>query len=101
MLSWRTSPADPELTQHNSEVKLEVIERLLLTMGQLVLRFAQYQKYPARVALLSQRFNPQDFQNQVIHFLYCDEAELDFGYSLPLRQQAWAAGGVIATAIGH
>ena len=79
----------------------EVLERLLITVGQLVLRFAQYTKYPARVALLSQRFNPQEFHNHVLHFLHCDEAELDFGYSLPLRQQAWAAGGVLTTAIGH
>ena len=43
--------ADPELAQHMSEV----LERLLVTMGQLVLRFAQYMKYPARVVLLSFR----------------------------------------------
>ena len=89
--------ADPELAQHVSEV----LERLLVTMGQLVLRFAQYMKYPARVVLLSQRFNPHAFHQHVLDFLYCDEAELDFGYSLPLRQQAWAAGGILTTAIGH
>ena len=32
--------ADPELAQHMSEV----LERLLVTMGQLVVRFAQYMK---------------------------------------------------------
>ena len=37
--------ADPELAQHVAEV----LERLLVTMGPLVVRLAQYMKYPARV----------------------------------------------------
>ena len=41
--------ADPELAPHTAEV----LERLLVTMGQLVVRFAQYMKYTARVVLLS------------------------------------------------
>ena len=89
--------ADSHLASHMGQV----LERLLVTMGQLVVRFIQYTKYPARVVLLSQRFNPAGFYNELIHFLHCDEAELDFGYSLPLRQKAWAAGGVLTTAIGH
>ena len=87
--------ADPHLAPHMGQV----LERLLVTMGQLVVRFIQYTKYPARVALLSQRFNPDGFYDELIHFLYCDETELDFGYSLPLRKKAWDAGGVLTTAI--
>ena len=79
----------------------EVLERLLVTMGQLVLRFAQYRTYPGRVVLLSKRFHPDGFYHEIVHVLHCEEAELDFGYTLPLREKAWAAGGVVTTAIGH
>ena len=79
----------------------EVLERLLVTMGQLVLRFAQYRTYPGRVVLLSKRFHPDGFYHEIVHLLHCEEAELDFGYTLPLRKKAWAAGGVVTTAIGH
>ena len=89
--------ADHHLDPHMGQV----LERLLVTMGQLVVRFIQYTKYPARVVLLSQRFNSAGFYSELIHFLHCDEAELDFGYSLPLRKKAWDAGGVLTTAIGH
>ena len=36
-----------------------------------------------------------------MHFLHCDEAELDLGYSLLRRQKAWGVGGVLTNAIGH
>ena len=49
--------AGPELAQHLAEV----LERLLVAMGQLVVRFGQYMKYLARVVLLSQSFNPDGF----------------------------------------
>ena len=41
------------------------------------------------------------FYNELINFLTCNEAELDVGYSLPLRRKAWATGAAITIAISH
>ncbi len=70
-----------------------VVERLLSTQGQIVLRFRKYQCFPTRVALLSRQCNPLTYYSEIVHFLNCSEDALDAGYSLDLRREAWQRGG--------
>ena len=76
---------DPALS---SDVGL-VVERLLVTMGELVLRFGQYTNFPCRVVLLSRKFHPGGFYAEALNLLTCDPDKSDRGYSLLLRQEAW------------
>jgi hypothetical protein len=78
-----------------------VVERLLLTMGELVLRFHQYEGFPGRVVLLSRKFNRDGCYAESMNLLTCDEVSLDLGYSLPLRREAWSAGDNVTTALAH
>jgi len=78
-----------------------VVERLLLTMGELVLRFHQYETFPGRVVLLSRKFNPEGCSKAAANLLTCDLETLDLGYSLHLRREVWAAGESLTTALGH
>jgi hypothetical protein len=39
----------------------EVVTRLLMTAGQVILRFSQYAEYPARAALMSRTYNPATY----------------------------------------
>ena len=88
---------DPALS---SDVGL-VVERVLVTMGDLVLRFGQYSNYPCRVVLLSRKFHPGGFYAEALNLLTGDPDKLDRGYSLLLRQEAWNAGPNITTALAH
>ena len=78
-----------------------VVERLLLTMGELVLRFHQYEAFPCRVVLLSRKFNPEGFYDETVNLLTCDKDTLDIGYSRLLRREAWGAGPNLTTAMQH
>ena len=78
-----------------------VVERLLLTMGELVLRFHQYETFPGRVVLLSRKFNPEGCYEEALNLLTCDKETLDRGYSLLLRREAWGAGPNLTTAMTH
>ncbi len=80
---------DELLRQHGGHV----VERLLSTQGQIVLRFRKYQCFPTRVALLSRKCNPRTYYSEIVHFLTCSEDALDTGYSLDLRREAWRRGG--------
>ena len=57
-------------------------------MGQLVIRSSQNRMYPSRVVMMSRRFNPQGFHDEVMQFLHADTASLDEGVSLPLQGDA-------------
>ena len=78
-----------------------VILRLLVTQGQVVLRFSQYRSFPGRIVLLSKHFNPDGCYYEALHILQCDVSELDRGFSLPLRQEAWDSGPTITQALEH
>ena len=43
----------------------EVIARLLTTTGQVVLRFSQYAEYPARAVLLSRKYHPDAYYQEM------------------------------------
>ena len=79
-------PDDPGLRNHWGVV----LERLLVTMGQLSLRFLQYQEYPGRLALMSRRYNPSGHHDEIMHCLHCPDDEVDTGYSKPLKREALA-----------
>ena len=71
----------------------EVVTRLLTTAGQVVLRFSQYAEYPARAVLMSRKYNPGTYYQEVMRFLHVDAKALDSGYCQPLRREALGAAG--------
>jgi hypothetical protein len=71
----------------------EVVTRLLMTAGQVILRFSQYAEYPARAALMSRTYNPAALYQEVLRFLHVDPKALDSGYCEPLRREAWGTAG--------
>ena len=73
--------------------------RLLVTQGQLVVRFSKYTLFPCRVVLLSKRFNLDGYYDEIIDLLHCDVLLLDSGYALLLRQEAWDAGPSLTDAL--
>ena len=58
----------------------EVVTRLLTTAGQVILRFWQYAEYPARVALMSRKYNPDKYYQEVMRLLHVDPKVLDSGF---------------------
>eukprot|EP00975_Prorocentrum_lima_P022303 4689154-Prorocentrum_lima.AAC.1 len=56
------------------------------------MRFQQYSAYPARVVLMSKKWNPDTFHQEILRFLEAPESALDSCYSALLRQEALAAG---------
>ena len=69
-----------------------VVTRLLITAGHVVLRFKQYTEYPCRAILMSKKWNPDGFHQEILRFLAAREEELDTGYSVVLRKEALASG---------
>ncbi len=78
-----------------------VVERLLITQGQLVVRFRRYKTYPSRLALLCVKFNPTTHTNEAVSFLHSSASERDAGYSSLLFEEAWSAGGDLGGAVQH
>ena len=66
---------------------------MLTTAGQVVLRFSQYAEYPARAVLMSRKYNPDTYYQEVVRFLHVDAKALDSGYCQPLRREALGAAG--------
>ena len=75
---------DPALRAHEGSV----LEALAVTAGELQVRFRQYERWPARVVLMSRRFNPNGFWDVAQAFLIAAPGSLDVAYSLPLRTRA-------------
>ena len=71
----------------------EVVTRLLMTAGQVILRFSQYEGYPARAALMSRTYNSATYYQEVLRFLHVDPKALDSGYCELLRREAWGTAG--------
>eukprot|EP00973_Karenia_brevis_P083781 11626972-Karenia_brevis.AAC.1 len=75
---------------------------MLLTQIHLVIRFHQYLEYPTALSKLTKKFNPGNYEAEILVFLNLPAAKLDAGYSLPLQHDAWrAAHGVEADAAGY
>ena len=83
---------DPVLRDH----KAHVLECLIVTAGELHIRFKQYETYPTRIVLLSRRYNPDGYLHEMKHFLTCSCDDLDRGFSLPLREEAKVHGSIQA-----
>ncbi len=79
---------DPTLRGHESHV----LECLAATAGELQVRFRQYETWPARVVLLSKRFNPRGCVAEALGLLAAAPGMLDRGFSLRLRERALQAG---------
>ena len=58
----------------------QAIKRLLVPMGQLIIRFSQYCGYPSRVVTMSRRFNPDGYHDEVMPFLHADAISFLFGH---------------------
>ena len=56
---------DATLTQRLGDV----VTRLLVTVGQVILRVSQYAESPARAALMSRTCNPATSYQEVLRFL--------------------------------
>ena len=70
----------------------EVVEHILSVAGTVVLCFNIYKEYPARLVLMSTKWNSSKWQLEALAFLRCDEQELDQGLSLSLYHKAWSHG---------
>ena len=57
----------------------DVVAQVLMTAGQVVLRFSQYAEYPARAAVMSRTYNPATYYQEVLRFLHVDPMALDIG----------------------
>ncbi len=79
----------------------EVVERLLITQGHLVVRFRRYQTYPTRLSLLCARFNPTTHASEAAAFLHSREPQRDIGYSSVLFREAWSMGRDLGGAVQH
>ena len=78
----------------------EAFTALLVTQTHIVIRFCRYQKFPTMLWTCSKTYNPVSYASACLDFLNCDASNLDCGYSLPLRQDAWRmAEGVEAEAL--
>ena len=89
-------PNDPALD------KKSCVHRLLLTEAHIIIRFNQYLWYPARIWMLSRKYNPDLYGAEIVSFLRLDDQDLDGGYSLLLQKEAWRhAGGVEAAAVSY
>eukprot|EP00969_Alexandrium_andersonii_P101458 4476090-Alexandrium_andersonii.AAC.1 len=60
----------------------------MITAAHVVMRFQQYAAYPARVVIVSKRFNPDGFRQEILRFLAAPGSALDTGYSDLLRKEA-------------
>ena len=49
--------------------KADVLECLVITAGELHIRFKQYETYPTRLVLLSQRYNPDGYHDEMKHLI--------------------------------
>jgi len=64
-----------------------------MTAGQVILRFSQYEGYPARAALMSRAYNSATYYQEVLRFLHVDPKALYSGYCELLRREAWGTAG--------
>ena len=75
--------------------KLDVtaaVLRLLTTQGHIVMRFGRYAEYPGKLWLCCRAFNPIDYPEAVVAFLHTRDDDLDAGFSLGYKHEAWAQG---------
>ena len=65
---------------------------LLKTQSHVIMRYEQYRQFPNKLCLMCKSYNSVGYQDAVKDFLDVDVSLLDYGYSLPLRQEATASG---------
>jgi len=61
-----------------------------------------YDRFPNRLWRLTKKYNSSAYAAEILDFLNMDDSELDCGYSVPLKQEAWHRGsGIEADATGY
>lgn len=83
--------ADPSLDL------FQTIGSLLVTMGHLAMRLAQYKRYPCCLWKLTQKFNSEACVLEIERFLEAQLGDLDLGYSAQLQRDALAKGSLAAS----
>ena len=78
---------------------VRAVHGLLLTVCHTMARYCAYNEYPIALWRLCREFNPDEYQLACRRFLECGEHLLDTGYSLPLRREAEAVGGLGAAVL--
>ena len=73
----------------NTDMK-QCVLRLLVTQGHIIIRFNQYGEYPAKLWKLSKKYNPMLYTSAIISFINEPVDNLDYGFSKPLQEEAWA-----------
>ena len=75
---------------------------LMVTQIHLIIRFGMYDRFPNRLWRLTKKYNSSAYATEILDFLNTDDSELDCGYSVPLKQEAWHRGSDIeADATGY
>jgi hypothetical protein len=71
---------------------LDALLALLVTEGHIVIRFSRYAAYPFKLWEICSGFNPSGYADAIESFVYVADEELDCGYALQLKVEAWAQG---------
>ena len=79
---------DPDLDQSSA------LFGLLVTESHIIIRMAEFQQYPAALWKLTQEWNPAGYVYEIECFLEQADENLDTGYSLQLKQDAWKNGNL-------
>ncbi|CAK0880092.1 unnamed protein product [Prorocentrum cordatum] len=62
---------------------------LLVTQAHIVMRFDMYGRFPGKLWMMSRRRNPMGYSRKCEEFLQVPDDDLDLGYSLALKREAW------------
>ncbi len=67
---------------------------LLTTQAHITMRFDYYSRYPTFLWRLCEKWNPGGYISSIEDFLAAPDEELDVGFSLQLKTDAWRQGSM-------
>ena len=77
----------------------ETLMAMLQTQVRLIIRFDQYGRFPTRLWRLTKKFNPDGYADACYQFLTVPNEDLDLGFSVLLKEEAWQGGRTEAEAL--
>jgi hypothetical protein len=77
----------------------ETLLAMLQTQVHLIIRFDQYERFPTRLWRLTKKFNPEGYADACYQFLTAPNEDLDLGFSVLLKEEAWQGGRTEAEAL--
>ena len=77
----------------------ETLLAMLQTQVHLIIRFDQYGRFPTRLWRLTKKFNPEGYADACYQFLTVPNEDLDLGFSVLLKEEAWQGGRTEAEAL--